>query len=110
MTEITHNSAKSESKLEFVNWTADQKITSNEDYIKLNELLRLKLKIAEINTKDLKYSEEQLKVVFKFIYLEREKNNLKHLLSCQSLSLYPDYKNRLEVLRMLNYVDNKYTG
>lgn len=88
----------------------DARITSEDEYNKLKDLIKLKTKITSFNTDNILDYEEQLKNVFKFTYLNKKKENLKYLLSYQSMSLYADYKNRLEVLRMLNYVDNKYSG
>ncbi|KAK6638723.1 hypothetical protein RUM43_006990 [Polyplax serrata] len=109
LTEITQNSVKLSPKIEFLNMLKDARITSEDDYNKLKDLIKLKTKITSFNTDNILDYEEQLKNVFKFTYLNKKKENLKYLLSYQSMSLYADYKNRLEVLRMLNYVDNKYS-
>lgn len=108
--EITQNSVKCDPKIEYLNLVKDMKIASVDDYEKLNDLLKLKMKLIAFRTEETMNCEEELKDVFRFKYLEKKKENLKYLLSYQSLSLYSDYKNRLEVLRMLNYVDSKYSG
>lgn len=43
------------------------------------------------------------------MYLEKEsrKKNLEYLISYESLSLYPDYQNRVNVLKALEYIDDE---
>lgn len=94
-------------KLEFLKMLKDMPVTSDDELQLVNRLINLRSKIDTFTAENIINYEEQLREVFKVKYLERKKENLKYLLSYQSMSLYADYQNRLDVLRELKYVDNK---
>jgi len=48
--------------------------------------------------------------VFERKFLEEKKSNLEFRLSNASLTLYPDYRKRIELLQKLGYVDANNTG
>lgn len=54
--------------------------------------------------------EKQFEGVFARTFLFNKKKSLEHFLSSASLSLYPDYENRIELLRKFQYVDAQNRG
>lgn len=52
----------------------------------------------------------QVKDIYSYLKLEQKRRNIKYSLSYQSMTLYPDYINRLNVLRNLRYIDDHDTG
>lgn len=52
----------------------------------------------------------QIKNVLSYLKLEQKKENLLFSMSYKSMTLYPDYINRLDVLRRLRYIDDHNTG
>lgn len=49
----------------------------------------------------------QFKEVFVYLRKERRIRNLEYFISYESLSLYPDYQNRVNVLKALGYIDDE---
>lgn len=107
LTELTRNVKLKNVKFEILNVLKDIKITNSEEMDLIKGLKNLKIEIKSYTTENIINYEEQVKEVFRVKVLEMKKENLEYLLSYQSMSLYADYQNRLNVLRELKYVDNK---
>jgi hypothetical protein len=52
----------------------------------------------------------QFEEVFKYKRLEEERAHLQHMNSYRSLSLYPDFQDRVHVLQRLDYIDSNNSG
>ncbi|XP_063918605.1 superkiller complex protein 2 [Zophobas morio] len=97
---------KNKDRLSYLHMIQDLKV--NEQQIHEDLLLMYKFKdilIDHLPSTQIPNFEEQFSSVFIRTFLERKRDSLKHYLSSASLSLYPDYENRIELLRKLNYVD-----
>uniref|UniRef100_A0A336MWM2 CSON005945 protein n=1 Tax=Culicoides sonorensis TaxID=179676 RepID=A0A336MWM2_CULSO len=73
----------------------------------MNELKKLKqnVEIYE-NSTDIPNFEQEFEKVYQRKSLEGELQELRYKISKESLSLYPDYVNKVKVLQDLNYVDS----
>lgn len=99
-----HKSLKSDKKLPFVNFKQEYKMVQDLDLIahqrrQLDELLP-HTKIANF--------EQEFGPVFDRKQLEAKQAELRFKMSSQSLTLYPEYQYKLEVLKRLNYVDDQH--
>lgn len=77
----------------------------------MNELKKLKqvVEIHKLNT-DLPNFELEFEKVYQRKSLEHQLHELRFKISKESLSLYPDYINKVKVLQDLNYVDSTHQG
>ncbi|XP_046434524.1 helicase SKI2W [Neodiprion fabricii] len=73
---------------------------------RVNYLTTLKKKLDSITCTDIANLEEQFEAVFKRKELETRRERLTFQLSHESLSLYPEYTNKVNVLRSLRYIDD----
>ncbi|XP_057669557.1 SKI2 subunit of superkiller complex protein isoform X1 [Diorhabda carinulata] len=95
-------------KLEFLHYIIDLNVKSQELYYDLQKMYDLKDKLIDhLPSTKIPNFEEQFSTVFKRKFLEEQKKNLEYQLSNASLSLYPDYENRIQLLKRLNYVDGQ---
>lgn len=102
---IFHKSLKPEKlKVQFINFKQEFKMVQDLDLIahhrkKVDELLP-HTKIANF--------EQEFAPVFDRKQLEAKQAELRFKMSNQSLTLYPEYQYKLEVLKRLNYVDDQH--
>ena len=87
---------------------------SSQDIHKLeqnNKIKQLKeeLKVIEPYT-DIPNFTQEFAVVFDRMQLEKKLKDLKFKVSPESMSLYPDYQNKLNVLAELKYIDQMHQG
>lgn len=92
-----------ETKLQYFNLKQELKTSSIMD-----QLGKLKKKLGEI----IDYTNasnfiQEFPVVFDRKMLEKKKDELDFKISKESLSLYPDYVNKLEVLKEMGYIDKQ---
>ncbi|XP_015587568.1 helicase SKI2W [Cephus cinctus] len=78
----------------------DHELLTNMTYLE-----NLKKKLSNFKYGDIVNFEEQFELVFMRKELEDRRAKLQFALSDESLTFYPDYKNRVEVLRHLRYID-----
>lgn len=110
LTEITQNVVKGDMALEYVNLLKGVKIISDEHINMISDLTRLKSEIDSFSSDNILAYEGQLKDIFHVKFLGKKRDNLKYLLSYKSMSLYPEYRSRLLVLRKLKYIDSNNSG
>ncbi|CAG9853750.1 unnamed protein product [Phyllotreta striolata] len=105
LTILVNNDSNSLNRLHYIN---DLKVNDQNLYTMLTKMYDLKDKLIDHlpNTKIPNF-EQQFLTVFDRKFLEDRKKDLEYQLSNASLSLYPDYENRIELLRKLNYVDDQ---
>lgn len=105
---ISANTTSPQNVLGYLHYVSDIKINEQTLYCQLKEMYDLKEKLVKTlpNTKVPEFEQLFLKV-FKKKYLEEQRRNLQYLLSHESLSLYPDYENRIELLKRMEYVDSQ---
>lgn len=98
-------------KIESMNMTQGLDLAKSDIQGSLEELDRLKVKLKDIlpSTKIANF-EAEFELVFNRKTLERKQDDLKFMLSSKSLSLYPDYCNKLEVLKELKFIDEHHQG
>lgn len=65
---------------------------------------------AHLNYTKIANFQEQFAIVYKRKYLEEKVELLKFKISHRSLTLYPEYINRIEVLKQLRYIDDQNRG
>ncbi|KAG5891420.1 hypothetical protein JTB14_031486 [Gonioctena quinquepunctata] len=108
LTLLANNDDGSSNKLDYVHFIVDLKVNKQELYHDLKELYDAKNKLSNyLPGTRIPDFEQQFASVFTRKFLEEKKKDLEFQLSNASLSLYPDYENRIELLRKLNYVDNQ---
>lgn len=111
LTLLANASTNSTNKLEYLHYTIDLKINNPELYRSILEMYNLKDKIIDhLPSTQIPNFEQQFTTVFTRQFLDEQKKNLEFKLSNASLLLYPDYENRISLLKQLNYVDNQNRG
>ncbi|CAG9821156.1 unnamed protein product [Phaedon cochleariae] len=102
------NSNSSGNKLEYLHFITDLKVNDQQFYHILKHMYDLKDKLVDhLPSTRIPNFEDQFSSVFTRKFLGEKKKDLEFKLSNASLSLYPDYENRIDLLRRLNYVDNQ---
>nr|XP_023019779.1 helicase SKI2W [Leptinotarsa decemlineata]XP_023019780.1 helicase SKI2W [Leptinotarsa decemlineata] len=102
------NTNDSSNKLEYYHFIMDLKINEQDLYQALKKMYDAKDKLIDyLPGTRIPNFEQQFSSVFMRKFLEGKKKDLEFQLSNASLSLYPDYENRIELLRKLKYVDNQ---
>lgn len=104
MTNFHKSMIKQQIKVQFINFKQEFKMIQDLDLIahhrkKVDELLQ-HTKIANF--------EQEFAPVFDRKQLEAKQAELRFKMSNQSLTLYPEYQYKLEVLRRLNYIDEQH--
>ncbi|KAJ8924217.1 hypothetical protein NQ315_007008 [Exocentrus adspersus] len=108
LTLLANSNSSSTNKLEYLHYIVDLKVNDPELYRNLLEMYNLKDKIIDqLPNTQIPNFEQQFMTVFRRQFLEDKKKNLEFKLSNASLLLYPDYENRIALLKQLNYVDNQ---
>ncbi|KAJ6639246.1 Helicase SKI2W [Pseudolycoriella hygida] len=93
-----------DTKLQYCNLRQELKTSSIMD-----EIAKLKRKLGEIiNCTNATNFEQEFPVVFDRKSLEKKKDELKFKISKESLLLYPEYVNKLEVLKEMGYIDKQH--
>ncbi|XP_045477024.1 helicase SKI2W [Harmonia axyridis] len=93
--------------LQYLHFIQDLHVKESTLYLELTEMYRLKEKVHDtLFGTQIPNFVEHFSIVFSKKYLEEERDNLKFLLSKSSLALYPDYQNRIKLLKHFEYVDN----
>lgn len=111
LTLLANGSASATNKMEYLHYTTDLKINNPDLYRNILEMYNLKDKIVDhLPSTQIPNFEEQFTTIFSRQFLEEKKKNLEFKLSNASLLLYPDYENRIALLKGLNYVDNQNRG
>lgn len=99
------------SQLSYLHLIQDLKVNEHKIHDDLQVVYKFKdVLIDHLPSTQIPNFEQQFSSVFTRTFLERKRDDLKHYLSSASLSLYPDYENRKELLRTLKYVDNQNRG
>lgn len=89
----------------------DLNVNGQDLYFDLMEMYQAKDKLIDhLPSTRIPNFQEQFGAVFERKFLEEKKKDLEYQLSTPSLALYPDYKNRIELLKTLGYVDGENTG
>lgn len=102
------NNGDPQSVLGYLHYVADIKVNEQDLYHKLKEMYDYKEALLRtVEYKKMKDFEEMFMKVFKKMHLEEKRRHLQFLLSHESLSLYPDYENRIELLKRMEYVDSQ---
>lgn len=103
---ISANSSDPQKVLNYLHYVADLKVNEQDLYHNLKDMYDLKEKLLKslscINKDDF---EKLFSKIFKKKHLEEKRRHLQYLLSHESLSLYPEYENRIELLKRMEYVD-----
>lgn len=102
------NNGDPQTVLGYLHYVADIKVNEQDLYHKLKEMYDLKEALLRtVEYKKIKNFEEMFVKVFKKKHLEEKRRHLQFLLSHESLSLYPDYENRIDLLKKMEYVDSQ---
>ncbi|XP_063988290.1 superkiller complex protein 2 [Diachasmimorpha longicaudata] len=81
-------------------------LVSNPEMIKRSKnMIKLQKQIHDVKAIDIPNFEEHFEEVFARNELETRRRNLQFQLSDESMALYPEYVNRVEVLKQLGYID-----
>lgn len=108
---MSANDEKVSNKLEFLHFINDLKLNDQELYYNLLDMYDLKDKLIDhLPSTQIPNFVTHFSTVFKRKFLEEKAKDLAHKLSNCSLTLYPDYEKRIELLQKLNYVDNQNRG
>nr|CAD7586424.1 unnamed protein product [Timema genevievae] len=110
LTELTHNIGSKTKKMEFVNVTKEMQIKDASLLTKLARVNELKARLYDFECTRIANFEQQFEEVFRSKQLEEKREYLKMMQSDKSLSLYPEYMNRVNVLQALKYVDRNNAG
>jgi antiviral helicase SKI2 len=103
LNDLNNSVASGKQKLEYFQFGSDFKILDSYENL---QALRSKLDAA-IACTDISNFDKEFAAVYDRKQLEKKLNDLKFQLSNKNLSLYPDYCNKLEVLKALNYIDEQ---
>ncbi|KAL1501935.1 hypothetical protein ABEB36_007162 [Hypothenemus hampei] len=96
--------------LELLHFIKDLKVNEHDLYQALNRMYTIKDRLIDhLGSTQIPNFEEQFNMVFERKFLEEKKARLEFKLSKASLTLYPDYQNRIDLLRYLGYVDSNNT-
>lgn len=90
-------------QLEFIPLTS-QSLELNQDAQKMREFYENVLSVRHVT--NIPSFDADFKMVYDRKILEEKKELLQHEISYKNLSLYPDYCNKLEVLKELKYIDD----
>jgi antiviral helicase SKI2 len=89
-------------------------LKSSQDIHRLEEINRMKQLKDELYIvvpyTDIPNFVQEFAVVFDRMQLEMKLKDLKYKVSPESMSLYPDYQNKLNVLKELKYIDDMQQG
>ncbi|KAJ8972244.1 hypothetical protein NQ317_011069, partial [Molorchus minor] len=108
LTLLANDNTRSSNKLEYLHFIVDLKINDPQLYHKLEKMYELKDRIIDyLPSTQIPNFEQQFATVFTRKFLEQQKKDLEFKLSNASLLLYPDYENRITLLKRLNYVDSQ---
>ncbi|RZB54411.1 helicase SKI2W, partial [Asbolus verrucosus] len=103
-----NETTKNQERLFYLHFIHDLKVNEQKIHEELKIMYNIKDKLIDhLPSTQIPNFEQQFSSVFTRTFLERKREDLKHFLSSASLSLYPDYENRIELLRNLNYVDTQ---
>jgi len=98
--------ANENKKTDFLHMIIDLKVKEQDLYHALTEMYDLQDKLIDyLPSTQIPNFDEQFETVFSRKFLEEKKKKLEYKLSNASLTLYPDYQNRIDLLRKLSYVD-----
>ncbi|KAH1006374.1 hypothetical protein HUJ05_007115 [Dendroctonus ponderosae] len=101
---------ESKTSLALVHFVRDLNVNGQDLYFDLVEMYEAKDKLIDhLPSTRIPNFQEQFGAVFERKFLEEKKKDLEYQLSTPSLALYPDYKNRIELLKTLGYVDGENT-
>jgi antiviral helicase SKI2 len=101
-----HETTKNQEVMFYLHLIQDLKVNEQQIHGELKLVYNIKDRLIDhLPSTQIPNFEQQFSSVFTRTFLERKRDDLKHFLSSASLSLYPDYENRIELLRRLNYVD-----
>ncbi|XP_050296280.1 helicase SKI2W [Anthonomus grandis grandis] len=107
---LTLQANENQQKLEFQHFIIDLKVNEQSLYHSLETMYRFKDKLIDhLPCTKIPNFEQQFATVFERKFLEEKKKDLEFKLSGASLMLYPDYQNRIMLLRQLGYVDSQNT-
>ncbi|KAI4466930.1 atp-dependent rna and dna helicase [Holotrichia oblita] len=99
---------RAEIGMRYLDFIQDLKVDDALLYSKIKELnCQKELLLDHIACVQMPNFEDQFASVFRRRSLEEEKRHLMFSLSNASLSLYPDYESRINLLKELKYVDNQ---
>ncbi|XP_063216378.1 superkiller complex protein 2 isoform X3 [Bacillus rossius redtenbacheri] len=105
LTELTHNVHSGNVKLEYSLLTRDLRVKDVDIVKKLARVSELRPTLYQFPCTKIANFEQQFEEVFHRKQLAEKIEKLKILQSDQSLSLYPEYMNRVKVLQSLKYID-----
>ncbi|XP_017775290.1 PREDICTED: helicase SKI2W [Nicrophorus vespilloides] len=98
--------AKSGGNLKALDLITDLKINEHNLYENTKFINNLRqLVLDQMSLIRIPNFEDQFTIVYEKKVLEDERDHLKYMLSHASMTLYPDYENRIKLLRDLKYVD-----
>lgn len=105
---VSANSSDPQNFLRYLHYVADLKVNEQELYHKLKDMYDLKEKLLK-SLSGIKMDEvdKSFSKIFKKKSLEENRRHLQYLLSHESLSLYPEYENRIVLLKRMEYVDSQ---
>ena len=86
-------------------------VTNNPELrMRVNYVNTLEQKLASLSSCLVHDFEEQLKLIYSRNQMERTRADLKLKLSAEGLALYPEYVNRVNILKDLGYIDRDDRG
>lgn len=99
---------RGEMGIRYLDFIQDLRVDNAQLYSNVKELNQLKDKLLDhITCVQMPNFEDQFASVYRRRSLEEEKRQLMFSLSNASLSLYPDYESRINLLKELKYVDSQ---
>ncbi|XP_069681721.1 superkiller complex protein 2 [Periplaneta americana] len=107
LTEFTQNVVSETVPLDFVSPTKDIKLSKEGILEDLKQLDLLEKKLNDCSSVNIANFEQLFEDVFQHKQLEEQKKTLQFNKSLKSLSLYPEFENRVIVLQRLDYIDSK---
>ncbi|XP_026272227.1 helicase SKI2W [Frankliniella occidentalis] len=106
LSQLMHSVAAGENVISWLNPVQDMKVN---DINLAPEIRRLEIIRQELSTDpctSFANLEDEVRDIYSYLKLQQKKKNLKYTISYQSMTLYPDYLNRLNVLKRLRYIDD----
>ncbi|KAK3926797.1 Helicase SKI2W [Frankliniella fusca] len=106
LSQLMHSVVAGDNVLYWLNPVQDMKVN---DINLAPEIRRLDIIRQELSTDpctSFANLQDEVRDIYSYLKLQQKKKSLKYTISYQSMTLYPDYLNRLNVLKRLRYIDD----
>ncbi|KAJ1528402.1 hypothetical protein ONE63_006817 [Megalurothrips usitatus] len=109
LSQLMHSIATGDNAITWLNPIQDMKVNDINLAPNIRWLESVQSELSSDPCTNFANLEDELKDIYSYLKLQQRKKNLKYSISYQSMTLYPDYMNRLNVLKRLRYINDQDT-